>query len=76
MNKKDLDHFFDRLEVLLEVNGCNARDLTNAEIILNEMNISKKEKEEFLLDCRNNGGFCDCEILLNAEEYLREKYNK
>ncbi|MFX0156231.1 MAG: DUF2695 domain-containing protein [Candidatus Hodarchaeota archaeon] len=76
MNKKDLDHFFDRLEVLLEVNGCNARDLTNAEIILNEMNISKKEKEEFLLYCRNNGGFCDCEILLNAEEYLREKYNK
>ena len=76
MKKKELEHFFNRLEELLEINGCNGRDLTNAEIILNEMNIGKEEKEEFLRDCRNNGGFCDCEIFLNAEDFLREKYNK
>jgi len=76
MDKRDLERFFIRLEKLLETNGCNARDLTNAEIILEEMNIPKEEQEEFLEDCRNSGGFCDCEIFLNSEEFLREKYYK
>lgn len=76
MNKKDLERFFNRLEELLEINGCNGRDLTNAEIILEEMNIPKENREEFLEDCRKSGGFCDCEIFLNSEEYLREKYDK
>jgi len=71
-----LKRFFNRLEELLEINGCNARDLTNAEIILEEMNIPKEEQEEFLEDCRISGGFCDCEIFLNSEEYLREKYTR
>lgn len=52
------------------------RDLTNAEIILKEINIPINEQEEFLEDCRYSGGFCDCEIFLNSEEYLREKYDK
>jgi len=76
MNKKDLERFFNRLEELLEINGCNGRDLTNAEIILEEMNIPKENREEFLEDCRESGGFCDCEIFLNSEENLREKYDK
>ena len=76
MNRSDLEKFFKRLEELLETNGCNARDLTNAEIILKEMNVPKDEQEEFLEDCRYSGGFCDCEIFLNSEEYLREKYDK
>jgi hypothetical protein len=76
MDKKNLEKFFKRLDVLLETNGCNARDLTNAKIILNEMNIPLAEQDEFLQDCRDSGGFCDCEIFLNSEEYLREKYNK
>jgi len=74
LNKRELEKFFKRLDELLQINGCNARDLTNAQIILNEMDIPTKEQEEFLEDCRNAGGFCDCEIFLNAEEYLREKY--
>jgi hypothetical protein len=64
------------LEELLETNGCNVRDLTNAEIILKEMNIPIDDQEEFLEDCRYSGGFCDCEIFLNSEDYLREKYDK
>jgi len=76
LNKRNLERFLNRLEELLEINGCNARDLTNAEIILEEMNIPKEEQEEFLEDCRNSGGFCDCEIFLNSEEYLREKYTR
>jgi len=76
LNKSDLEKFFTRLEELLETVGCNARDLTNAETILREMNIPIAEQEEFLEDCRYSGGFCDCEIFLNSEEYLREKYDK
>jgi len=76
LNRRDLEKFFVRLEELLETNGCNARDLTNAEIILKEMNIPIGEQEEFLEDCRYSGGFCDCEIFLNSEDYLREKYDK
>ena len=64
------------MEELLETIGCNARDLTNAEIILKEMNIPIDEQEEFLEDCRYSGGFCDCENFLNSEDYLREKYDK
>ena len=75
MNKQNLEKFFNRLEELLEINGCNGRDLTNAENILKEMNIPKEDQEGFLEDCRNSGGFCDCEIFLNSEDYLREKYN-
>jgi len=76
MNKRDLERFFIRLEKLLETNGCNGRNLTNPEIILEEMHIPKEEQEEFLEDCRISGGFCDCEIFLYSEEFLREKYNK
>lgn len=63
-----MERFFNRLEELLEINGCNTRDLTDAEIILEEINIPKEEQEDFLEDCRNSGGFCDCEIFLNSEE--------
>jgi len=76
MNKQELEKFFKRLEVLLERIGCNGRDLTNAEIILEEMNIPKEERERFLENCRKSGGFCDCEIFLNSEDYLREIYDK
>jgi len=74
MNKKDLEKFLNRLEELLEINGCNGRDLTNAELILDEMNIAKEEQQKFLENCRDSGGFCDCEIFLNSEDYLREIY--
>ena len=75
MNKKDLERFFTRLEELLENIGCNGVDLTNAEKILEEMNIPLSEKQEFLDNCRNSGGFCDCEIFLNSEDSLREIYD-
>ena len=75
MNKKDLERFFSRLDELLETIGCNGRDLANAEKILKEMNIPINERHEFLDGCRNSGGLCDCEIFLNFEDYLREKYD-
>ncbi len=75
MDNQDLEKFFNRLEELLKINGCNGYDLTNAKIILKEMNIPMEQQEDFLQDCKNSGGFCDCEIFLNSEEYLREKYS-
>ena len=40
------------------------------------MNVPKDEQEDFLENCRYSGGFCDCEIFLNSEDYLREIYDK
>jgi hypothetical protein len=74
MDKTDLEQFLSRLEELLEINGCNDRDSTNAEIILEEMGIAKEDQKKFLENCRESGGFCDCEIFLNSEDYLREIY--
>jgi len=71
----DLEVFSQKLAKLLEANGCNAHDLTNARIVLEEMNIPEKEQEEFVEDCRNSDGYCDCEIFLNAEIPLRKKYD-
>ena len=76
MNSKDLEKFFTRLEQLLRTNGCNGSNLANTEIILEEMDIPKDEQVEFLENCRNSGGFCDCEIFLNSEDFLREFYDK
>lgn len=51
MNKQDLEKFFNRLEELLETNGCNAANLANAQIILKEMSSPQKEQKEFLENC-------------------------
>ena len=75
MNKQDLEQFFNRLEELLGTVGCNGANLANAETILAEMDVPLEEREEFLENCRKSGGFCDCEIFLNSEDYLREIYD-
>ncbi len=76
MNSEDLETFFKRLEQLMQINGCNGSNLANAMIVLEVMDIPKDEQEEFLENCRNSGGFCDCEIFLNSEDFLREFYDK
>ena len=42
--------------------------------ILKKMEIPEEEISAFLEECEDLGGFCDCEILFNAEEKLCEKY--
>jgi hypothetical protein len=69
----DIKKFMRKLGKRLENHPCNAEDQTNAEIVLREMGISQEIAERFLEKCESLGGFCDCEILLNAYDSLFEE---
>ena len=49
---------------------CDGKTHKFSRKILTKMNISKIEQDIFLEECEMLGGYCDCEILLNAEEGL------
>jgi hypothetical protein len=42
--------------------------------ILKKMGIPDKEITDFLSECHEFGGHCDCEILFNAEDDIMAKY--
>lgn len=50
--------------------NCDAKTHNLSRKILTKMKISQKEQDEFLKKCEKYGGYCDCEILFNAEEHL------
>lgn len=77
MNQKQIKEFLGRLEGnegcdFHKVNGewrwwCTSQgDFCLSRSILLKMGISYREVNEFLEVCRGYGGYCDCEILLNA----------
>lgn len=49
---------------------CGGKDFEISRKILNLMKIPKEEQEKFLEKCKEHGGFCDCEILMNAASHL------
>ena len=80
LTKEQLDDFFYRLE---GEEGCDfkedaegkttwkckgGKDKSKAIEILKKMGISENVIIEFLSLCESYGGYCDCEILFNAEE--------
>lgn len=83
LTKEQLDEFFSRLE---GVEGCDfaednegkvtwkckgGEDKSKAVEILKKMGISEIAMVEFISLCERYGGYCDCEILFNAEERFR-----
>ena len=90
MNKKTIEKFLNLLEgeqgcnfhlkdekkpesVVWTCDNTEERPLANK--ILRGMKISESEIGEIMDICDHNGGYCDCEILFNAEEALLENYN-
>ena len=82
LTKEQLDEFFSRLG---GEEGCDfkenaegkvawkckgGKDKSKATDILKKMGISEKVMVEFLSLCESYGGYCDCEILFNAEEHF------
>ena len=49
---------------------CGGKEYTYARKILDLMQIPKKEQQNFLDLCKELGGYCDCEILMNAAPSL------
>ena len=85
MNKKQMKKFFRRLEgkegcnfiekikgdpssITWKCKGGNDKSFSRK--ILTKMKIGKEDQEIFLKQCEQNGGYCDCEILFNAEEKM------
>ena len=44
--------------------------------ILTEMGIQQKNIDQFLQDCHEHGGHCDCEIIFNAKERILKAARK
>jgi len=49
---------------------CGGLQFIYAKKILCLMNVSKEEQDQLLELCKEYGGYCDCEILLNAAPKL------
>lgn len=49
---------------------CGGHEFIYARKILTLMHISESEQEKLLGLCKENGGYCDCEILMNAAPFL------
>lgn len=62
-------NLFDFLDEVLEKNTCDD-SLKLTKQFLNSQNIQNREEVENWL--KENGGFCDCEILYNVEELFEE----
>lgn len=66
MSRKQFRELFDYLDEQLESNGCN-RDFTWTTKFLNAHRIPSAPVIAFL---KENGGYCDCEALMNVEDRL------
>jgi hypothetical protein len=79
LSKNQIRKFLYRLagEEGCQYNGiewrCGGPSFTYAKKILTLMNIPDEEQEKFLELCRKFGGYCDCEILMNAAPKLLEE---
>ncbi|MGE6395838.1 DUF2695 domain-containing protein [Chryseobacterium sp. M5] len=62
-------NLFDFLDEVLEKNTCDD-SLKLTKQFLNSQNIQNREEVENWL--KENGGFCDCEVLYNVEELFEE----
>lgn len=80
MNEQQLNEFFHRLDEKCNFHKDKMGKVTwecsdgsekpKAREVLKEMNISEKETEDFLLECEESGGYCDCEIILNCPSHF------
>ena len=49
---------------------CGGPEFIYARKILTMMKITRKDQEKILKICEENGGHCDCEILMDAAPFL------
>ena len=52
---------------------CGGKEFTYSKKILNSINIPQGEQEKFFKICREYDGYCDCEILMNAAQFLLDE---
>ena len=89
MTKKQINEFLNRLEGEEGCNfkekikgdpnsiswNCDSSDkYPLAKKVLTLMGVPKDEQKDLLEKAQESGGYCDCEILFNADEYLLNNY--
>ena len=66
--------FLDALGIKFQFGGdewkCGGPEFPYAREILTLMRIPQTDQEKVFEICKKNGGYCDCEILMNAAFYL------
>ena len=69
---KDWREFFDRLEGQFDKGGtCSGKgDRTLSRKILASMGVSAHRIEECLALFEEHGGYCDCEVIMNARDHI------
>ncbi len=69
-----LRFFLDALGIKCQFGGdewkCEGPEFSYAKGILTLMKITPADQEKILDICKENGGHCDCEILMNAARFL------
>ncbi|HET7127317.1 MAG TPA: DUF2695 domain-containing protein [Lysobacter sp.] len=71
LSNEILAKFFEALEVRVEENGCH-HDTRQAGLASVQVGIAPFDIERLLAWCAEQGGFCDCEIILNTYGYWEE----
>jgi hypothetical protein len=64
MSREQFEGLFDYLDIKIEQKGCASNHLFTIEYLQKY----ELEEEKILNWLRDNGGYCDCEVLLNVEE--------
>jgi hypothetical protein len=70
MTRAQIRHFLIALDGILEHKPCRT-DHRYARQVLHQIGIEPEQQEAFLELCGLYGGYCDCEILMNAAPKLR-----
>lgn len=69
-----LRFFFDVLAIKCEFDGdgwkCGGPEFPYARVVFTLMRIPQADQEKVLEICKEQGGYCDCEILMNAARFL------
>ena len=69
MTRAQIRHFLIALDAILEHKPCRT-DHRYARQVLYQIGIEPEQQEIFLELCKINGGYCDCEIMMNAAPEL------
>jgi hypothetical protein len=69
MTRAQIRHFLIALDAILEHKPCRT-DHRYARQVLYQIGIEPEQQEIFLVLCKINGGYCDCEIMMNAAPEL------
>jgi hypothetical protein len=66
-----LENFFEQLEQRLESERCSHNTVI-AETVARGLGLDEAECERLFTWCESEGGFCDCEIVLNTFGHWQE----